>query len=182
MLNKIYWLVQAGRFWYNVFCDDRTAMRFDQSEAGPCAFHKFDKEVAMMVVVHVDDILTHAKDLATMERSAAEIEGKFKVKSMVEKFGVEKARRTPPSLGVPTLSQSGRAANHGGGGRYVEVPVLRSSGGAHKDGNDDTARYCVRGTRCDQVLEKPWTGASQKYGDKGHTIPASHERVGDHVR
>ena len=29
---------------------------------------------------------------------------------------------------------------------------------------------------------KPWTGALLKEGDVGHTLPASHERVGDNVR
>ena len=61
----------------------------------------------MVVSVHMDDILAHAKDQATMVRLAAELGEKFKVKSMVEKFGVEKARRTPASSGVPTLSPSG---------------------------------------------------------------------------
>ena len=58
----------------------------------------------MVVVVHVDDTLVHAQ--AMMERFAAELGGKFKVKSMVETFGVEKAR-TPASSGVPTLFPSG---------------------------------------------------------------------------
>ena len=49
------------------------------------------------------------------------------------------------------------------------------------DGNDDTAGHCVRGTRCSQVLE-PWTGAILKDGDRGHTLHASHEGVGDHGR
>ena len=49
------------------------------------------------------------------------------------------------------------------------------------DGNGDTIGHCVPGTRCRQVLE-PWTGAILKNGDVGHTLPASHERVGDHVR
>ena len=49
------------------------------------------------------------------------------------------------------------------------------------DGNDDTAGHCVRGTRCGQVLE-PWTGAILKDGDVGYTLPASHERMGDHIR
>ena len=49
------------------------------------------------------------------------------------------------------------------------------------DGNDDTAVDCVRGTCYGQVLE-PWTGALLKEGNVGHTLPASHERVGDHVR
>ena len=53
--------------------------------------------------MHVDDILAHAQ--ATMERFAAELGGKFKVKSMVEKFGVEKASRAPDSSGVATLSK-----------------------------------------------------------------------------
>ena len=41
----------------------------------------------------------------TMERFAAELERKLKVKSMVEKFGVEKASRTQASLEVSTLSK-----------------------------------------------------------------------------
>ena len=72
---------------------------------------------------------------------------------MVEKFGVEKTSRTPASLGVSTLSPSGRAVKSGGRRRCVEVPVPRGSEGAHVDGNDDAAGHCVRGTRCGQVLE-----------------------------
>ena len=49
------------------------------------------------------------------------------------------------------------------------------------DGNDDTSGHCVHGTRCGQVLE-PWAGAILKDGDVGCTLPASHERVGDHVQ
>ena len=49
------------------------------------------------------------------------------------------------------------------------------------DSNDDTAGHCVRGTRYGQVLE-PCNGALLKAGDVGHTLPASHERVGDHVQ
>ena len=49
------------------------------------------------------------------------------------------------------------------------------------DGDDDTAGHCVRSTRYGQVLE-PLTGALLKDDDGGHTLPASHERVGDHVR
>ena len=68
--------------------------------------------------------------------------------STVEKFGVEEARRISASLGVPTFSSSKLATNSGGGGRYIEVPVPGDIGGAHIDGNDDTAGHCVRGTRC----------------------------------
>ena len=49
------------------------------------------------------------------------------------------------------------------------------------DDNDDTVGHCVRGTRCNQVLE-PRTGVILKDGDVGHILLASHERVGDHVR
>ena len=59
----------------------------------------------MVVFMLVDDIL--ARTQVTMERFAAELGKKFKVKSMVEIFGVEKARRTPASSGVPTLSPKG---------------------------------------------------------------------------
>ena len=41
-----------------------------------------DREVKMVVVTHVDDIRNHAKDQATMERFAAELGKKFKLKDM----------------------------------------------------------------------------------------------------
>ena len=41
-----------------------------------------DGEAEMVVVVHVDDILAHAKDQATMDRFAAELGHKFKLKDM----------------------------------------------------------------------------------------------------
>ena len=69
-------------------------------------FRRFDEEeVGMVVVMHVHDILAHTDDQATMEKFAAELGGKFKVKWM-EKFVIETASRAPASLGVPTLSQS----------------------------------------------------------------------------
>ena len=87
---------------FNIFYDDR----LEQPEADPRVFLKLDDgEADMVVAVHVDDILAHAQ--ATMEKCAAELGGKFQVKSMVEMFGVEKTRRTPASSGVPTLSLSG---------------------------------------------------------------------------
>ena len=82
-LNKaIYGLVQAGRCWSNKFCDDM-AIGFEQARADPCVFRKgVDGEAEMVVVVHVDDILAHAKDQATMDRFAAELGKKFKLKDM----------------------------------------------------------------------------------------------------
>ena len=60
---------------------------------------------------------------------------------------------------------------------YTRVPTFSTADqlGTHVDDSDDTAGYCVRGTCCGQVLEKPWTGALQKYSDVGHTLPAQHE-------
>ena len=83
-LNKaIYGLVQAGRRWNNKFCNDMTAIGFEQAKADPCVFRKVvDGEAEMVVVVHVDDILAHAKDQATMDRFAAELGQKFKLKDM----------------------------------------------------------------------------------------------------
>ena len=83
-LNKaIYGLVQAGRCWKNKFCDDMTAIGFEQAKANPCVFHKVvDGEAEMVVVVHVDDILAHAKDQATMERFVAELGQKIQLKDM----------------------------------------------------------------------------------------------------
>ena len=83
-LNRaIYGLVQAGRCWNNKFCDDVTAIGFEEAKADPCVFRKVvDGEAEMVVVVHVDDILAHAKDQATMDRFSAELGGKFKLKDM----------------------------------------------------------------------------------------------------
>ena len=83
-LNKaIYGLVQAGRCWNNKFCDDMTAIGFEQTRADPYVFRKVvDGEAEMVVVVHVDDILAHAKDQATMDRFAAELGQKIKLKDM----------------------------------------------------------------------------------------------------
>ena len=58
LLNKTYGLLQAGRYLFDIFCDDR----FRQTEADPRVFRTFyDGEVRMGVVVHVDGILAHAK-------------------------------------------------------------------------------------------------------------------------
>ena len=83
-LNKaIYGLVQAGRCWNNTFCDDMTAIGFEQAKADSCVFRKVvDGEAEMVVVVHVDDILAHAKDRATIDIFAAELGQKFKLKDM----------------------------------------------------------------------------------------------------
>ena len=98
LLNNIYGLVLARRSLFKIFCNDR----FEQSKADPLVFFKFnDGQVEMVVVVHVDDILAHAQ--ATMERFVAELEGKFRVKSTVEKFGVKKVSRTPAFSGMSTL-------------------------------------------------------------------------------
>ena len=87
LLNKIYGLVQAKRCLFNIIC----ANRFEQSEADRRVFRTFDDgEVEMVVFVHVDDIPAHAKNQSMM--------------SVVDEFGVEKARRTAVCLGVPTLS------------------------------------------------------------------------------
>ena len=74
-LNKaIYGLVQVRRCWNNKFSDDMTAIGFEQVKADPCVFCKVvDDETEMVVVVHVDDILAHAKDQATIDRFATEL-------------------------------------------------------------------------------------------------------------
>ena len=55
----------------------------------------------MVAFVHVADIFARAQ--ATMETFAAELGEKFKVKSMMEKFGVEREKETPVFSGLPTL-------------------------------------------------------------------------------
>ena len=83
-VNKvIYGVVQAGRCWNIKFCDGMTPKRFEQSKTDPCVFRKVvDGEAEMVAVVHVDDILTHAKDQATIDRFVAELGQKFKLKDM----------------------------------------------------------------------------------------------------
>ena len=72
-----------GRCWNNKLCDDMTAIGFEQTKADPCVFRKVvDGEAEMVVVVHVDDILAHAKDQATMDGFATELGHKFKLKDM----------------------------------------------------------------------------------------------------
>ena len=67
----------------NKFCDDMTAIGFEQAKADPCVFRKVvDGEAEMVVVVHVDDVLAQAKDRATMARFAAELGQEFKLKDM----------------------------------------------------------------------------------------------------
>ena len=56
----------------------------------------------MVVFVHMDDILGHAR----WRGLAMSLEERFKVKSMVKKFGIEKTRRVPVSSRVSTLSSS----------------------------------------------------------------------------
>ena len=101
-LNKaIYGLVQAGRCWNNKFCDDMTAIGFEQAKVDPCVFRKVvDGEAEMVVVVHVDDILAHAKDQATMNRFAAELGRKFK-----------KEAKIPAASGAQTLSKADEPQN-----------------------------------------------------------------------
>ncbi|CAN0246531.1 unnamed protein product, partial [Ascophyllum nodosum] len=84
LVNKaIHGLVQAGRCWNNKFCDDMTAVEFEQAKTDPCVFRNVvEGEAEMVVVVHVDDILAHAKDQATVDRFAAELGHKFKLKEM----------------------------------------------------------------------------------------------------
>ena len=90
VINKTYELVQAVTYLFNMFCNDM----FDQSEADPRVFRTLDdREVKIVVVAGMDDILAHAQ--AIMERFANELGEKVNAKSMVEKFGVEKASRTP---------------------------------------------------------------------------------------
>ena len=60
-----------------------TAIGFEQAKADPCVFRKVvNDEAEMVVVIHVDDILAHAKGQATMDRFVAELGQKFKLKDM----------------------------------------------------------------------------------------------------
>ena len=141
-LNKaIYGVVQAEGCWNNKLCDDMAAIRFEQAKADPCMFRKVvDGEAEMVVVVHVDDILAHAKDPATMDIFEAELGHKFKLKdmggyymgchitrnrkerelkldqylhveSMVKRFDIKKTTKISTASGVPTLSKADEPRN-----------------------------------------------------------------------
>ena len=120
-----------------------TAIGFEQVKADPCVFRKVvdgeahprkvvDGEAEMGV--HVDDMLAHTKDQATMDRFAAELGLKFNLKDMgdagyymgchttgnrkarelkfdkhlyvVKRFDVKKVTKIPAASGVPTLSKA----------------------------------------------------------------------------
>ena len=101
LLNKIYGLLQAGKCLFNIFYDHK----LEQSEADRRVFRN-----SMMKRWRWWCLCTWATSLLALKRRGkldAELGEKFKVKSMVEKFGDEKARRTPASSGVSTLSPSG---------------------------------------------------------------------------
>ena len=73
LLNKIYELVRAGRCLFNLFCDDQ----FEQSDADRRVFRKFDdREVKMVVFIHVDYILPHTQ--ATTEGSPLSLKKRLK--------------------------------------------------------------------------------------------------------
>ena len=179
-LNKaIYGLVQARRCWNNKLCADMTAIGFEQAKADPCVFCRVvDGEAEMVVVVHVDEILAHAKvDQATMDSFATELGQKFKlmdmgdvgyymgchttrnrkaralkldqhlyVESMAKRFYVEKATKIPAASGC---QRSQRRTNRNPEEKEeTRKFVPGGSGGAYVDGDDDTAVYCVRHTRC----------------------------------
>ena len=104
-----------------------------------CSAKVVDGEAEMVVVVHADEILAHAKDQATMDRFAAELGQKFKLKdmgdpgyymgchitrnrkarelkfeyveSMVKRFDVKKATKIQAASGVPTLSKAEEPRN-----------------------------------------------------------------------
>ena len=102
LLNKIYGLVHAGRYLLNIFCDDK----FEELVAGRRVFRKFDdREMKMVVLIHMNDILAHAQ--VTMERFAADLGEKFKVKSIIDTFDVDKTSKALASSGRSIFSACG---------------------------------------------------------------------------
>ena len=84
LLKKaIYDLVHTGRRSNSKFCADMTLIGFEHAKADTCVFRMVhDEEAEIVVVVHVDDILTHANDQATMERFTVELGRTFKSDDM----------------------------------------------------------------------------------------------------
>ena len=81
-LNKtVYGLVQAGRWQNSKFCVNLMAVEFEEVKADLCVFRKVvDDEAEMVVVIHVDDILVNSKDQAKLDRFAADLGQKYKLK------------------------------------------------------------------------------------------------------
>ncbi|CAM9981230.1 unnamed protein product [Ascophyllum nodosum] len=112
-----------------------TAIGLEQAKVGLCVFRKVvDGGTEMVMVVHVDDILVHAKDQATMDRFAAELGQKLKLKDMGDTgyymgchirrnrkayelkldqhlYVEEKATKILAASGVPTLSKADEPRN-----------------------------------------------------------------------
>ena len=79
-----------------------------------------------------------------MERIAAELGRKFKVKSMVEAFGADKAIRTLDFSGVTTLFKADGSQTPEEKGYIFHVPIPGDRGGTRVDSNDDTSHImCV---------------------------------------
>ena len=175
MLNNIYGFVQAGMRLFNIFYDDR----FEQPEADPRVFHTFDDgEVAMVIVVLVDDILAHAQ--STMERFAAKLGGKFKVKYMVEKFDVEKASRTHLLRGCRPSLKADEAQTPKDEEYMLKLLCQKAVGALMWTTTMTQPDIACAACAVARFWKKP--GLVQKDSGVGYTLPASHARVGDHVR
>lgn len=60
-----------------------SALWFEQSKAESCVFRKvINSKVDMLVVVHVDGILAHTKDLAKMDRFMVDLAQELKLKDI----------------------------------------------------------------------------------------------------
>ena len=150
--------LDAFRFFLNKFCDDMTTIGFEQAKTDPCVIRKVvDGEAEMVVVVHVDDILAHAKGQATMDRLAAELGQKLNymgdagyyicchittdrkarelkpdqhlyMESMVKSFDVKRATKIPAASGVPTLSKADEPRNPEEKGEMRKFPYREAVG------------------------------------------------------
>ena len=116
-----------------------------------------------------------------MERFAAELGEKFKVKSMVEKFGAEKTSRHQLFGGCQLSLQVDELQTPEDEEDMLKFPY-REAVGALVWTATMTRPNIACTVRTVARFWKPWTGALLKNGDVGHTLPASHEGVEDHVR
>ena len=95
LLNKIYFLVQAGRCLFDIICDDK----FEQSEAEGRVFRKFDDRGRLLrLCIWTTFLLTPKRRWKSSLLSLGE---RFKVK-----FGIEEAKRTPAFCGGATRFSS----------------------------------------------------------------------------
>ena len=85
-LNKaMYGLVHAGLLWSKKFGQELLRKGFERSQADPCVYRKKrEGDVAVIIVVYVDDLLLISATKKDEERALADLQSSFPIKDLGE--------------------------------------------------------------------------------------------------